>query len=293
MIRHFDVRGIPSTDSYRSHVALLAGTQSTEEAISTTVSLRPRAAWQLMRHHIDHEGRNAHPFLEYLGTIGTRHLCVQLPILDQHVEDSLMPHRRMPRQWYDIFKERNELRNAMIGLRGPHRDTRFFGFFRACPNLTIHNLTLVSIDHALPSPRYDSEGTVRVFFRPCTGADVDVTDKIYDNYCYNHLDKNHLGIVDGTVKLSPRVLESSQSIQFIDMDWVRGKYDHLRDGALSRSIDDQVQHEMQRAPVIGNGNRAWGQKHVKISSEVEACESCGRHQLSAVEVRQSQREGRS
>ena len=69
-----------------------------------TISIRPSAAWKLMQHKMIYKtDAPAHPFILYLEALKPQQLCIQLPIQDQHLEDSLVAQRsRSPRNWDDV-----------------------------------------------------------------------------------------------------------------------------------------------------------------------------------------------
>jgi len=256
---------------------------------SITVCIRPMAVWKLLRVCIDRTFR-VHPLVRYFEAIGVQHMCVQIPTFDQDIEDSVVPNRSMPRYNGHIAVSRRRLRQALIGRNEPNSYALFIGLYPpSCSSITFHNLPLVSLDLACASMAPVTDTSTRIFFRPCTGADGDVTNKVFDNYCYNHRDENDRGITDGKCELSSKMKQSRQEFEFIDIDWLRGKYDPLRDGSLSKSIDQDVQRQVQEeSGDVASGNVAGvtkiGEKRVRMSREVEPCRCCGKHQLSVVEV---------
>jgi hypothetical protein len=263
LVRHLDIYDVPNTYRCKGLLSLAEDKGLPRLLAPTTVSFRPIATWRLMLHSMESE-RTAfslpHPVLVYLKVLGIQHLCIQMPILDQQAEDSLAPMRnRNPRNYQDIASIRTRLRDGML------RPGDFYGFLLLqCPNMTIHNLTLLSTNR-LFLRLTESTTNVRIFYRPCCGADGEVFDKISDHYCYNHSESAH------HITPSLKVLSATQNAQFIDMDWVRGKYDPLRKNKPMELVTDDY-------------SRKGGQKSFKMSSEVEACRCGGKHQLSAVKV---------
>jgi len=272
LVRHVDIHDIPTVKMSKDLLSLAKNGTMFRYLAPTTVSIRPVAAWQLMKHDMTKKkDRPPHPLLTYLEALGCQHLCIQLPLIDQHLEDSLVPGRQLnPRKYNDISGVRRTLRDALLISRyynGSVKD--LFGFSRVrCPTVTIHNLTMILTDRAFAGLT-DTTTTVRIFYRPCTGSDGEVEDKIWDHYCYGHCPDNDRRIADPTP--SPAILSSPQNAEFIDMDWVAGKYEPLRDNK-----------SLQRAAGMESENS--GMKSFKMAKEVDACRCCGKHQLSAAEV---------
>jgi hypothetical protein len=296
MIRHLYVHEIPSAHVYRKHIALLQRNSSTAKPVLVTVSIRPKASWQLMKEVVDanREDRDApHTFIHYMERFDIEHLCVQFPTMDQLLEDSLVPNRKMPRSFFQVQYIRMTLRRLLIGERDGRGD--IFGMLNlGCQTLTIHNMTLGICDRALQSLSSWARTAVRTFFRPCTNADADMIDKLFDRYCYNHLGDGNPNIKEnGDIKLGNRILHSSLPWELIDMDWRRGNYDPNRSDDPSRSLNRQFemfakesspcfhQWDSERQHLVGEDGMF---KSVRMSREVEACRCCGRHQLSAAEV---------
>jgi hypothetical protein len=297
MIRHLHVHEIPSTYIYQRHFPPLERNQSTGRPVLITVSIRPKASWQLMKEVVDgaRENRNAaRTFLiHYMERFDIEHLCVQLPTMDQLLEDSLVPNRTMPRSFFQVQYIRSTLHRLLIGERDGRDD--IFGMLKlGCRTLTIHNMTLGMWSRALESIPEWAETSVRAFFRPCTNADADLVAKLFDRYCYNHLGDGNPNIDDnGDIKLGYNILHSRNHLELIDMDWRRGNYEPNRSDRPSRSLNRQIEMYVKESPPLYYSRdpesgllvgRHGGSKSVKMSREVEACGCCGRHQLSAVEV---------
>jgi hypothetical protein len=235
----------------------------------------------------------ARTFTHYMERFDVEHLCVQFPTMDQLLEDSLVPNRKMPRSVFQVQYIRTALRRLLIDERVGRDD--IFGILNLeFRTLTIHNMTLGICDRALQSLSPWARTAVRTFFRPCTNADADMIDKLFDRYCYNHLgDGNPIINENGDIKLSNRILHSSHPWELIDMDWRRGNYDPNRSDEPSRSLIRQFemfakepspfyhQWDSERHHLVGGHGMFYS---VKMSREVEACRCYGRHQLSAAEV---------
>jgi hypothetical protein len=292
MIRELHVHEIPETDAYQKHIALHNRNKLMGKSLSITISMRPRAVGQLMKWVVDRvcgpnhptplpsNSRNPYDFVRDLSHFDIDHLCVQLPVMDQHLEDSLLLKRTMPRNFFQIEFPRMVFRRLLVSALHDDSDY-FFGLFKlTCRTLTIHNVTLGLFNRALASV---SPGvpTVRAFFRPCTNADVDLVDKICDRYCYNHLTDGTPNISeDGELCLGNAALDSRHHIEFIDIDWIRGKYDPTRCGESAHSLKRQV--DLLLKP---KAHFPWAKaKTIKLSREAEGCVCCGNHQLSVVEV---------
>jgi len=71
-------------------------------------------------------------------------------------------------------------------------------------------------------------------------------------------------------------------MELIDIDWVRGKYQPDRDDKSLRSMEQQLEAQVENIPE--DERVGWGSKKMKMSNEVEMCRCCTRGQLSAVEV---------
>jgi len=292
MIRKLHVHEIPETDAYQTHIALHIRNRLIGKSSSITVSIRPRAVAQLMKYVVDRvcgpnhptplppNSRNPYDFVRSLAHFDIDHLCVQLPVMDQHLEDSLLLKRTMPRNFFQIKFPRMVFRRLLVSAYHDDRDF-FSGLFKLpCQSLTIHNTTLGLFNRVLASVPPDFP-TLRAFFRPCTNADVDLADKISDRYCYNHLTEGTPNINDnGDLRLGDAALDSRHHIEFIDIDWIRGKYDPARSGDSAQSIQQQVDLQMKSKAYFPRAKA----KSIKLSREAEACVCCGRHQLSGDEV---------
>jgi hypothetical protein len=285
-VKHMAIHDIPPISICKDLLAQAKDVAVIKHFAPTTVSIRPSAAWKLMAHNMSYESdAPPHPFVLYLETLKPRHLCIQLPILDQNLEDSLVAQRsRCPRNWNDIAGVRRHLREAFQKSRDRGGNIKdLFGFSRVrCPNITIHNLTMLNTNRAFVG--LSRSTSVRIFYRPCSGSDGEITDKIWDHYCYNHRDDHNLGIVDGKFKMSDGLLRSGHNAELIDMDWVRGKYDPSRDRQLSSSLNRQLERQLERSWGTNEEKKSWGKKRFKLSRQVDACRCCGKHQLSAAEV---------
>jgi hypothetical protein len=232
-------------------------------------------------------GAPAHPFLQFLGQLGIKHICIQFPLMDQHLENALGPKNTD----YGTYANHNPngratLRDGIVtrqNRRGLIKD--FFGLFLVqFPEITVHNLTLVSSDRVLASIER-STSKVRLFFRPCHLADGEATERIWDNFCYNHRDIHKPGNADDKHMPIMWSLTSRFAVEYIDADWVRGKYDPLRDDTPVRELGENVDQVIQES---SEQTRAlWGEKTFVMSREVDVCVCCGKHQLSAVEVSNS------
>ena len=134
-------------------------------------------------------------------------------------------------------------------------------------------------NHALAA-RHSSIGTLRAFFRPCVTADGELTNKRTDILCINHRQK--ADITAGGVNLSHRALGNPAKVEFIDMDWVRGKYQADRDDGALRSTEQMVDAQVRRYPEAER--EGWGDKSFKMARDAEPCRCCQKGQLSIAEV---------
>jgi hypothetical protein len=169
-IKHMAIHDIPPMFTCEDLLSLARDDTLPRHFAPKTISIRPSATWKLMQHNMGFE-RDAppHPFILYLEALRPRHLCIQLPLLDQTLEDSLVPQRSYnPRNWNDIASARHDLRDAFQQSRdrdGSIKD--LFGFSRIrCPNITIHNLTMLSTNRAFVG--LSRSTSVRIFYRPCS-----------------------------------------------------------------------------------------------------------------------------
>jgi len=255
MIRRLYVHELPSTDVYQEHIALLERNKAAGRSFSITVSMRPRAVGQVMTYTVDRlvnhhsatrQSRNPADFVRYLSHFDIDHMCVQLPTMDQDIEDSLVPNRKMPGNFFQIEYPRRWFRYLLVSGTDGRFDEFFYLFQSACQTLTIHNMTLGLYNRAFNSVSRQIP-TVRPFFRPCTNADADLVDKLFDRYCYNHLDDGTPNINDdGDISLGDKILRSPRNLEFIDIDWRRGRYDPNRSDETSKSLSRQIELQVQR-----------------------------------------------
>jgi hypothetical protein len=147
--------------------------------------------------------------------------------------------------------------------------------------MTIHNLTIASMSRAFSGLGWWTK-IVRIFFRPCDGANGDSSNPVLDHYCYNHIGHPDPGIINGKYNLQDEVLVAPQGAEFIDKDWVHGTYDPHRDDRRCKRLNSRSQSKVDEIPE--DASARWGRKSYKMSREVEACRCCGKHQLGAIEV---------
>jgi hypothetical protein len=279
MIRHLHVAEIPTWDTciHLATLALKQGIPHPKHAMN--VSVRPNAAWHMIGCYTHARAQHVkllHPFLHYLRNIHVQHMCIQLPVMDRHVENSYITDSA-DTAVYTPCRDRDSRRAALCDSTS---DEGIHGLFDlivpTCKTLTIHNLVVAMSERALAfiDPNIT---TVRAFFRPCAGADGDLVDKTSSGYCYNHYK-----IGDSGFRLKEKILSRPQDMELIDIDWVRGNYNSGRDDQALESIRLQVDSQIEETPV--QERVGWGAKRLKMSSEVEPCRCCMKSQLSAVEV---------
>lgn len=252
------------------------------------VSIRPNVTWHLIRYYAYKpvDRRRVHPFLRFLRNLSVEHMCIQLPVMDRHVEDTITTDRnhRYPSRSlrpHGHLRTKGDLRNAICDSPDPDDVQCFFNMILpGCGSITFHNLVLSMTGRALGSIVSNTK-TVRAFFRPCAGADGDLVDKASSRYCYNHYSPGSFDRGQGLHRVH-KLLSRPQNMELIDMDWLRGKYEPERD----REVLECTRLEMDLAiETVPESERAgWGTKILKMSNEVETCQCCTRGQLSAVEV---------
>jgi len=71
-------------------------------------------------------------------------------------------------------------------------------------------------------------------------------------------------------------------VEFIDIDWVRGKYQADRDDGALRSMEQMVDAQVQRTSEAER--EGWGEKSFKLARDAEPCRFCQKGQLSIAEV---------
>jgi hypothetical protein len=223
--------------------------------------------------------------LEYLQLFDVQDMCIQLPVIDNNLDHSMQENRY---DGLDPTKYHQGLKDLRDALAAPLFEfdrglDRYFDLFAVqCRHLTIHNLVMISYDRAFRSID-PATATVQAFFRPCAGLDSDIKNKVQSGQCLNHPVSGSVAIADGEFRVNREVLSSPQQIDFVDMDWVRGYHNPLRDDESMNAIRAQV--EQQLGEFSEEEKQGWGPKSFKMSSEVEACRCCNKGQLTATEVR--------
>jgi len=289
MVHHLDVRRIPVMKVSLALEGLTGSNKPPIDLKPTTVCLHPFAVWELIYFDMVTGGNRTHPFVNFLNRLGIEQLCIQMPLMDQHLEDSMFPKRTAPPNHDETNVMRSHLRDAMVKVRD--RAGRVRGLFGhsniKCRHVTIHNLTLASMNRALKSFAGSNRSTqsIRIFFRPCQGSS-DYAGKRIDQYCYNHDDRDS-SIVYHSFEFDNVILRAPQTVELIDMDWTRGKYRRLRDRTLCDKLEGRLEKQLSTLQAAEGGNR--GKKAVKMAREVETCRCCKRRQMGPARVRRSAR----
>jgi hypothetical protein len=288
MIKQLNVHTIPTT-KVCTWLALLAKSKKIPLLVEPMlISIRPRAVWKLIGYYSLNPNplvqRPLHPFLYFLRSLDCSHLCVQLPIVDQHLEESTRerhPHLSgfsdacLQRKMKSIFCDQTT-ENAYSHIHS--LVGRFYDLYiPVSESITIHNLVLSMRERALATID-PGVNTVRAFFRPCKGADGELDKEAQDRNCWNH----SKGFTDGTLKLHDRILSSTANIEFIDIDWTRAKYEMGRDDGVLKCIEGGVEEQIRQFPEADRST--WGERTFRMANEVEPCQCCQKSQLSVVEV---------
>ena len=226
-----------------------------------------------------------HPFLVYLSYLDVTHLCIQMPVMDRRLEESLFSSRARrpdPISWQIT---RQQLRDALTSppeINTYYSKYRFFDLFMVpSQRVMIHNLTLASCDRVVRS--LNSRTTdVRIYLRPCAGVDGELFDEVADYFCYNHSISGNIDLSFGDFRLSREILNAPQHIEFVDIDWLRGKFDGLRNEEDLKTIKAQVEDQVQEGTAAER--KIWRRKSFVTSSQIEGCVCCGRSQMTAREV---------
>jgi hypothetical protein len=95
MIRHLNIHKIPPKDVCEDLVRL-AEQNMIPRQTPITITFRPKAVWRLMDYHMVKNDRAyavPHPFLVYLRYLDVKHLCIQMPVMDRRLEESLFSSR--------------------------------------------------------------------------------------------------------------------------------------------------------------------------------------------------------
>jgi hypothetical protein len=286
MIRHLNIHEVPLL-KVCDQLASLAFNQKIRQSTEPfTISIRPTAVWQLINMRVHEVHRGCHPLVRFLQLLDCEHLCIQMPVLDIDAEAEYfqLPPRLLAQYLYSnvpFVKARQELQAALIKPSNVNKN--FFGLIEAgCRNVTIHNLVVSMTDQTLASLASPT-ATLRAFYRPCVTADGELTNRKTDIPCINHRDKSD--IATGGVKLCYGALRRSTNVEFIDIDWVRGKYQPERDDGALRSIEQMVEVQIGQTPEAER--EGWGEKSFKMAREVEPCRCCQKGQLSVAEVSQN------
>jgi hypothetical protein len=290
MIRHLTVPKIPPKDVCEDLVRL-AEQNMIPRQTPITITFHPKAIWRLMDYHMVKNERDyaiPHPFLVYLSYLDVTHLCIQLPVMDRRLEESLFSSRARRPEPMSWEVSRRQLRDALTNpseINSHHNMHRFFDLSMIPgQRVTIHNLTLASCDRVVRSLN-DSTTHLRIYLRPCAGVDGELFDEVTDQFCYNHPISGNVDLSSGEFRLSRDILDAPQNIEFVDIDWLRGKFDGLRYEKDLEMIKAQVEAQIQEWTAAER--RIWRRKSFVTSSQIEGCGCCGRSQLGAREVCQS------
>lgn len=263
-----------------------------------TLSISPRAVWKFVDYH-DRHGYS-HPFLDFLSVQCVPHICIQLPIVDSHLEKAYMISRIVPLDEHhsrsDSVDQFTYLRRRLRELLNPGSSLTNSSTFGAdlhqwfasqyTRSLTIHNQ--VPTAHSPFGAR-----SFRVFHRPCPCRDPSITDQIDDGFCYNHFEPTTL-----PTRVVPSLHPEQRQAEFIDLDWVSGSQEGPRDPAILdhtlRAIQHAVEEERNPQAVIfplasaqpgGMRQREADEKvTATTAAETAQCVCCGQHQLDGTMV---------
>ena len=293
-VKHLTVHDIPPTVTCETLLDQVVNIVHPRPFAPKTVSILPSATWTLIQWNENRRasvGPGTHPFLQYLEAVGVLHICYQLPLMDQNLENSLDPTISVFGFRPDTSYHRHALRRGLaqtteinVRRRRPPIVIRdFFGLNFHFANVTIHNVTIVSIDRILASANAHAV-SLRLFLRPCACRDEGIYEKIEDRFCYNHL-YGDWKLRDGEFRLNDEALRSAFDVTLIDLDWDQGMYDPQRDPQMTALLDKSIQRQLEEVSGTEEEIRLKGKKKCRMSNEVEACRCCKRGQLTATEVR--------
>jgi hypothetical protein len=290
MIQHLHFEELPSTTICLNLARLRNKAKAPAMPALQTLSMRPKAIWQMIDWLDRHQELTMHPFHTYVNSLPAQRICVQLPVIDHHLEKSYMSSRIVSVEEQLSRDDRQDqhtyLRQCLQNLvGGPHAaPMRLAGLTGQIygEHLTIHNTTA----HL---PRLFNRKSCRLFFRPCICLDGHISDEIDDHYCYNHYANDvgsrirSDGLPEPGLRARPTTLES---LEIYDLDWQSGTmYGGLKD---SRMIEG-LQTEIGRKP---DEEREFLSRVVtmKSSNDVKPCVCCGERQLSYEQVSWTPRE---
>lgn len=244
------------------------------------VSLRPRAVWKLIDWTDRHRGHQ-HPFLYYLQRLQASHLCVQMPVIDHHLEKSYMSTRIVPLDEHasrsDALDQlsylRRELRRLVARQYGPVLQT----IKGEDDNWLFQSITVHNFVSQLPFEL--AEQTCRIFYRPCSCLDRSVTDKVDDFFCYNHFSTTSHARIRPLELMTIKSESAVKKVELIDLDWIAGRRDATRDQAAHDGLDGAIE-------ATEGTKKEYLESVVRLvrSSEAEPCVCCGHRQLSGKEV---------
>jgi hypothetical protein len=256
-----------------------------------SISLRPRAVWQIVDwtdRHLDTEA----PFTQYLRELPAHNVCIQMPVIDHHLEKSYMSSRIVSAD-YHTYRDRD-----IDGFDDPRRPTptqhaylrgylsemtalylprvsNSVGWLTTC-RLVVHNCVV-----GLRSLMGEPLGSCQIFYRPCVCRDHHVTDKIDDLFCYNHFNPTVDDRIDPYDLPEPEDVPPNMNVlELVDFDWRTGTIDNaIREDAIVDRLkagiarqDDSAKEFLQRVVKF------------KDSTEVQPCECCGNKQLTYEQV---------
>lgn len=245
-----------------------------------SVSLRPKAVWKIIDWTDRHRSQE-HPFLYYFQRLQANHLCLQLPVIDHHLEKSYMKTRIVPLNEHasrsDALDQlsylRRELRRLVARQYGPVLQTikgEDGGWL--FNSVTIHNFV-----SQLPFEL--AEETCRIFYRPCSCLDHSVVDKVDDLFCYNHFSSTSHARIRPLELMTIKSENSVKRVDLIDLDWIAGRRDALRDRAAHEGLDSAI-------GAAEGDKKSYLESVVRLvrSIDAEPCVCCGEGQLTGMQV---------
>lgn len=271
--------------------SILAGTRSALE----TLSICPKAVWKVVDYHDRH--KRVHPFLDFLSSLSPPHICIQLPIIDRHLEKAYMSSRIVPLDEHHSRSSNVDqftyLRSRLRDLLRPAISNRSTFGAHLHPYFSALGTRSITIHNQVPIARPPVTDSFRVFHRPCACRDPSISDPVDDDFCYNHFEPTTLltRVVTG--------LHAEQGrVEFIDLDWVSGSEHAARDAAIMEHTVGAIETVVgrQKNPLADDSafarrssamdkERGVDEKvTASTAAETEECICCGHRQLDGAKV---------
>jgi hypothetical protein len=255
-----------------------------------TVCIGPRAIWQIADWRNRHGG-HLHPLRKFLHSLKAEHICLQLPVIDQCLEQSYISTRMVP---FNQHASRDSCLDQMGYLGGQLKHMvqpyeRNILADETIDNLPMYNFKSSTIhNQTWALPRQMWARSCRIFFRPCACRDLSFEDA--PARCYQHIRNtasripaNHLPSIVTSSDMLDAGINKLKSLELIDLDWVP-QIAQSQDSGINTIISD-LDAAIRSLPK--DQAEALRAATTTISSaEAKPCACCGNRQLSYAQVRE-------